>query len=153
MSNRNFHKKPFSCSPGNNARRPNERDTLLSGPIYHHTFLVLHVMRLYYPPLFQSHVDRAPARAVVPELAQAPMFSVALCWSLSQRRRASRSWIQNLGLSPSAFFKETLGLVRVNLLDLIGFQLSWSPVFPSMRFSLLAKPSINILESGAGLFR
>ena len=90
------------------------------------------------PPLFQPQVDRAAVRPAVLELAEAPRLSVALRWVLSWRRRASSSLIQLLKLHPSASPK-TSGFTRVDLLDLAGIQLPRSPIFPSVRFSLLAQ--------------
>lgn len=75
---------------------------------YWHTLLVLHVMRLYCPPLFQAHADRAPARSVVLALAEAPIFSVALRWSLSWRRRVPSSLIQDLKLPQISLFQEDI---------------------------------------------
>lgn len=75
---------------------------------YWHTLLVSHVMRLYCPPLIQPHVDRAPARSVVLALAEALIFSVALRWSLSWRRRASSSLIQDLKLPPISLFPKEI---------------------------------------------
>lgn len=80
-----------------------------------HTLLVLHVMRLYYPPLSQPHVDRAPARSVVLALAEAPILSVALRWSLSWRRRASSSLIQDLALPPISLFQKDIKINSVKL--------------------------------------
>ncbi len=75
---------------------------------YWHTLLVLHVMRLYCPPLIQPHVDRAPARSVVLALAKALIFSVALRWSLSWRRRASSSLIHDLKLPSISLFQKEI---------------------------------------------